>query len=59
MRGASYEQVAGEVVLSPFHFLRLFSRVPGATLQQHLVRSRWSCVAEQRNPEAPFAERPR
>jgi len=50
MRGASYELVAGEMVLSPFHFLRLFSRVPGVTPHQHLVRSRWGCVAEQRNP---------
>ena len=47
MRGASYELVAGDLVLSPFDVLRLVSRVPGVTPHQHLVRSRWGCVAEQ------------
>jgi AraC-like DNA-binding protein len=32
--------VAREVGLSPFHFLRLFSRVLGVTPHQYLVRSR-------------------
>lgn len=34
------DQAAGEVALSPFHFLRLFSRVLGVTPHQYLVRSR-------------------
>jgi AraC-like DNA-binding protein len=34
------ERAAGEVGLSAFHFLRLFSRVLGVTPHQYLVRSR-------------------
>jgi AraC-like DNA-binding protein len=34
------ERAAGEAGLSPFHFLRLFSRVLGVTPHQYLVRSR-------------------
>lgn len=34
------DRVAGEVALSPFHFLRVFSRVLGVTPHQYLVRSR-------------------
>lgn len=34
------ERAAGEAVLSPFHFLRLFSNVLGVTPHQYLVRSR-------------------
>lgn len=34
------DRAAGEVALSPFHFLRLFSRVLGVTPHQYLVRSR-------------------
>jgi AraC-like DNA-binding protein len=34
------ERVAGEVALSPFHFLRVFARVLGVTPHQYLVRSR-------------------
>jgi len=34
------ECAAGEVGLSPFHFLRLFSKVLGVTPHQYLVRSR-------------------
>lgn len=34
------ETCAGEVGLSPFHFLRLFSRVLGVTPHQYLVRCR-------------------
>ncbi|HSV51576.1 MAG TPA: AraC family transcriptional regulator [Burkholderiaceae bacterium] len=34
------ERVAGAAGLSPFHFLRLFSRVLGVTPHQYLVRSR-------------------
>jgi AraC family transcriptional regulator len=34
------EQLAREAGLSPFHFLRLFSRVLGVTPHQYLVRSR-------------------
>lgn len=34
------ERAAGEVGLSPFHFLRLFARVLGVTPHQYLVRSR-------------------
>jgi AraC-like DNA-binding protein len=34
------ESTAGEVGLSPFHFLRLFSKVVGVTPHQYLVRSR-------------------
>src|SRR5262245_8319034 len=34
------ERAAREVELSPFHFLRLFSRVLGVTPHQYLVRSR-------------------
>jgi AraC family transcriptional regulator len=34
------DRVAGEAGLSPFHFLRLFSRVLGVTPHQYLVRSR-------------------
>ena len=34
------DRVAGEAALSPFHFLRLFSRVLGVTPHQYLVRSR-------------------
>jgi len=38
--------VAGEAGLSPFHFLRLFSRVLGVTPHQYLVRSRLSRAAQ-------------
>jgi len=34
------ESAAGEAGLSPFHFLRLFTRVLGVTPHQYLVRSR-------------------
>jgi AraC-like DNA-binding protein len=34
------ERAAREVGLSPFHFLRLFSKVLGVTPHQYLVRSR-------------------
>jgi AraC family transcriptional regulator len=34
------ESAAGEAALSPFHFLRLFTRVLGVTPHQYLVRSR-------------------
>jgi AraC family transcriptional regulator len=34
------ERIAGEVGLSPFHFLRLFAAVLGVTPHQYLVRSR-------------------
>lgn len=34
------DRAAGEAALSPFHFLRLFSRVLGVTPHQYLVRSR-------------------
>jgi AraC-like DNA-binding protein len=34
------DRVAAEVALSPFHFLRVFSRVLGVTPHQYLVRSR-------------------
>jgi AraC family transcriptional regulator len=34
------DQAAGEAGLSPFHFLRLFSRVLGVSPHQYLVRSR-------------------
>jgi AraC-like DNA-binding protein len=34
------ERVAAEVGISPFHFLRLFSRVLGVTPHQYLLRSR-------------------
>jgi AraC family transcriptional regulator len=34
------ERAAGQLGLSPFHFLRLFSRVLGVTPHQYLVRSR-------------------
>lgn len=34
------ERAASEAALSPFHFLRLFSRVLGVTPHQYLVRSR-------------------
>jgi AraC-like DNA-binding protein len=34
------ERAAGEAGISPFHFLRLFSRVLGVTPHQYLVRSR-------------------
>lgn len=34
------DRVASEVALSPFHFLRVFSRVLGVTPHQYLVRSR-------------------
>lgn len=34
------ERASGEAVLSPFHFLRLFSNVLGVTPHQYLVRSR-------------------
>lgn len=34
------DRVADEVALSPFHFLRVFSRVLGVTPHQYLVRSR-------------------
>lgn len=36
----SLDAVASEVGLSPFHFLRLFSRVVGVTPHQYLVRCR-------------------
>src|SRR5882757_6786065 len=36
----SLEAAAGQVDLSPFHFLRLFARVLGVTPHQYLVRSR-------------------
>ncbi|MGH8804258.1 MAG: AraC family transcriptional regulator [Polaromonas sp.] len=36
----SLDRVAAEAGLSPFHFLRLFSRVLGVTPHQYLVRSR-------------------
>jgi len=39
-------RVASEVGLSPFHFLRLFSRVLGVTPHQYLVRSRLSRAAQ-------------
>lgn len=34
------EQISGQAGLSPYHFLRLFSRVLGVTPHQYLVRSR-------------------
>jgi AraC-like DNA-binding protein len=34
------ESAAGEAGLSPFHFLRLFTRVLGVTPHQYLVRAR-------------------
>lgn len=34
------DRVAGVVAMSPFHFLRVFSRVLGVTPHQYLVRSR-------------------
>lgn len=34
------DRTAGEAALSPFHFLRVFSRVLGVTPHQYLVRSR-------------------
>ncbi|WP_382324900.1 helix-turn-helix domain-containing protein [Hydrogenophaga sp. UC242_53] len=34
------DRAAGEAALSPFHFLRVFSRVLGVTPHQYLVRSR-------------------
>ena len=34
------QRVAGEAGLSPFHFLRLFSRALGVTPHQYLIRSR-------------------
>lgn len=39
------EQVAQQAGLSPFHFLRLFSRVIGVTPHQYLVRSRLARAA--------------
>jgi AraC-like DNA-binding protein len=38
--GVDLERAAREVGLSPFHFLRLFSKVLGVTPHQYLVRSR-------------------
>jgi AraC family transcriptional regulator len=40
------DRVAGEVALSPFHFLRMFSRVLGVTPHQYLVRSRLRHAAQ-------------
>lgn len=40
------DRAAGEVALSPFHFLRLFSRVLGVTPHQYLVRSRLRHAAQ-------------
>lgn len=40
------ERVAQHVSLSPFHFLRLFSRVIGVTPHQYLVRSRLAHAAK-------------
>jgi AraC-like DNA-binding protein len=40
------EDAAGEVGLSPFHFLRLFRRVLGVTPHQYLVRSRLRRAAQ-------------
>jgi AraC family transcriptional regulator len=39
------EQAAREVGLSPFHFLRVFSRVLGVTPHQYLIRARLSRAA--------------
>jgi AraC-like DNA-binding protein len=39
-RAIDLEDAAGEAGLSPFHFLRLFSRVLGVSPHQYLVRSR-------------------
>jgi AraC-like DNA-binding protein len=39
-QGLDLEGAAREVALSPFHFLRLFSKVLGVTPHQYLVRSR-------------------
>lgn len=39
-RSISLESIALEAGLSPFHFLRLFSKVLGVTPHQYLVRSR-------------------
>lgn len=40
------ERAAGEAALSPFHFLRVFSRVLGVTPHQYLVRSRLRQAAQ-------------
>lgn len=40
------DRAASEVALSPFHFLRLFSRVLGVTPHQYLVRSRLRHAAQ-------------
>jgi AraC family transcriptional regulator len=39
-RPIDLESAAGEAGLSPFHFLRLFANVVGATPHQYLIRSR-------------------
>lgn len=51
------EATAGEVGLSPFHFLRLFSRVLGVTPHQYLVRSRLKRAARLlADPDRPVTE---
>lgn len=40
------EEIAGHAGLSPYHFLRLFSRVLGVTPHQYLVRSRLRHAAQ-------------
>lgn len=53
----SLEAVAREVGLSPFHFLRLFSKVIGATPHQYLIRARLRRAARRlATEEAPVTE---
>jgi AraC family transcriptional regulator len=51
------ERAAGEVGLSPFHFLRLFSRALGVTPHQYLVRARLRRAARLlADPERPITD---